>query len=241
MKNAYVTGANRGLGLALAERLLELGYNVFAGSYIPDCEELQDLSAKHGNALNVVQLDISDSDSVNKAAAEISKKTDSLNLLINNAGIAPLRDREATILNDIDCDEIIQAFDINAVGTLRVTKSVLPLLLKPQDKRLVNITSVAASVGLCTRSSQYAYTMSKAASNMQTKLIYNTFNKEGLKVFALHPGWMHTRLFGDSLDLMKGAPFEPEDSAKFILEFVLNAEQNDDHIFFNYDGTPMAY
>ena len=240
-KFAYVTGADRGLGLALVAELLERGYTVFAGSYLTDAEGLVALQGRYGDALTVLPLDIGKIESVNAAAAAIRSKTDAIHVLINNAGIGPMHDKVTTIEGDLDYDEILTTIDINAVGMLRVTKSVLELLMKPEDKRLINITSLAASVGLLTRQNQYGYTMSKAASNMQTKLIYNTLHEKGLQVFALHPGWMHTSIFGDNPDLMKGAPFEPEDSAKLILDSFLTAKNESDHIFFNNDGTPMEY
>ncbi|MCL2337483.1 MAG: SDR family NAD(P)-dependent oxidoreductase [Firmicutes bacterium] len=240
-KTAYVTGADRGLGFWLAAGLLERGYNVFAGSYLPDYKELSTLSDKYGNSLNILPLDISNTNSVNGAATQIAKKTDYLNLLINNAGIATVHDKEITIFDDIDYDEILKMYNINTIGTLRVTKSVLSLLLKSQDKRLVNITSLAGSIKLLTRTNQYAYVMSKAASNIQTKLLYNSLNEKGVKVFAIHPGWMHSSLFDNNPDLMKGATFEPEDAANLILNFVLTANNDNDHIFFNNDGTTLEY
>jgi NAD(P)-dependent dehydrogenase (short-subunit alcohol dehydrogenase family) len=240
-KTAYVTGADRGLGFGLTLELLERGYVVFAGSFLTDLGELSALTAKYGNSLSILPLDISDNKSVTEAATAIAKRTDSLNLLINNAGIATMHDKAATIFDDIDYDEILNVFNINSIGQLRVTKSVLNLLLKPQDKRLVNITSIAGSIKHLTRDNQFAYVMSKAASNIQTKLIYNSLHKEGLKVFAIHPGWMHTSLFDNNPDLMKNATFEPKEAAKLILDFVLTSNNDNDHIFFNNDGTMLEY
>ena len=240
-KNAYVTGADRGLGFALVEELLKRGWQVFAGSFLNEQNELVHLGGKYPGSLFVINLDISNISSVKAAAAEISAKTKALNLIINNAGIAGMHDRDTTIFDEIDYDELIRHLDINAVGMLRVTKSVLDLLLNGDDKRLVNITSLAGSVKLLTRQNQIGYTMSKAASNMQTKLLYNSLSPRGVKVFAIHPGWMHTQIFGNDADLMKGAPFEPNDAATLILDFTLNAKQETDHVFFGNDGNPMEY
>jgi len=238
---AYVTGADRGLGFALVEDLLKRGWHVFAGSFLSDRQGLDNLSGKYPGSLQVIILDISDISSVNAAAAEISSKINKLNLIINCAGIAGMHDRDTTIFGEIDYEEILRHLNINAVGMLRVTKSVLDLLLNADDKRLVNITSLAGSVKLLTRKNQIGYTMSKAASNMQTKLLYNSLSPKGVKVFAIHPGWMHTQIFGDDADLMKGAPFEPDQAAALILDFTLNAKQETDHVFFGNDGKPMEY
>jgi NAD(P)-dependent dehydrogenase (short-subunit alcohol dehydrogenase family) len=240
IKTAYVTGADRGLGFAMVEELLKRGWQVFAGSYLSEKKELARLADMSPDALQVINLDISDNVSVNAAAAEIAAQTSQLNLIINNAGIATMHDRDSTILDDIDYDDIIHTFNVNALGMLRVTKSVLNLLLNAADKRLVNISSLAGSVKLLTRKNQIGYTMSKAACNMQTKLLYNTLKPKGVKVFAIHPGWMHTQLFGDP-DLMKDAPYKPQEAAVLLLDFVLNTEQDTDHVFFGNDGKPMDY
>ena len=240
-KHALVTGADRGLGLAFAAQLLERGYEVFAGRFLPGCYGLDDLYVKYGGALPILPLDVGDADLVNAAADVVAARAGKLNVLINNAGIATMHDRDATLFDDFDYDEMLRVFNVNALGMLRVTKSALPLLLKADDKRIINITSLAASISLLTRKNQYAYTMSKAAGNMQTKLIYNTLREHGVKVFALHPGWMHTAIFGDNPDNMKGAHFTPDEAARRILDFTLNAEQEGDHIFFGNDGQPLGY
>ena len=226
--------------MGLTEELLKRGWHVFAGSYLSEKKDPSRLVGMYPGALRVIDLDISDSVSVNAAASEIAAQTDKLNLVINNAGIAAAHDKEATIFDEIDFDELIRTFNVNSLGMLRVTKSVLNLLLNADDKRLVNITSLAGSVKLLTRKNQIGYTMSKAAGNMQTKLLYNSLSPKGVKVFALHPGWMHTQIFGDP-DLMKNAPFEPNEAAALILDFTLNAEQDTDHVFFGNDGKPMDY
>ncbi len=238
-KTAYVTGADRGLGLGFVKVLVENGYKVYAGSFMPDWHELKEAAAEHPGDITIVPLNVGNQQSVDDAAAVIAKDTDSLNLLVNNAGI--VADRSNTILDEMFFDDMLKLYDINALGTLRVTKSVIGLLLKAEEKMLVNISSAAGSVGTVTRTNQYGYTMSKAAINMQSKLIYNHFHEQGLQVRAVHPGWMHTRLFGDDLERMKEAPFEPDDAAKRIFQSVFEPLQADGHIFIENDGKPMPY
>ena len=99
---AYVTGADRGLGFGLVEELLKRGWHVFAGSFLSDRKELNNLAGKFSGSLDVISLDISDIASVKAAAAEISAKTNKLNLIINNAGIAGVHDKDTTIFDEID-------------------------------------------------------------------------------------------------------------------------------------------
>ncbi len=89
------------------------------------------------------------------------QKTDYLHVLINNAGIA--RDRLGTIMDKSYFEDIRAMFETNTSGPLRVTQSVLDLLLRGEPKILVNISSLAESIGSVTRVNQYGYTMSKAA------------------------------------------------------------------------------
>ncbi len=237
-KRAYVTGADRGLGLELVRNLLKKDYMVFAGAFMPDEKGLSELADQYFGQLKTVKIDVGSDESVLNAAKEISGETDYLNLLINNAGIA--KDRSETILDAMYFDDMLKLFNVNALGTLRATKSVIDLLLKGEPKLLVNISSAAASVGTVTRKNQYGYTMSKAAVNMQSKLIYNTFHDQGLKVRVVHPGWMHTSIFGNA-DIMKDATFEPDEAAELILHSVFQPLEDEGHIFIENNGKPMPY
>ena len=235
---AYVTGADRGLGLGFTQTLLEKGYTVFAGSFMPDWEELIKLKQQYGNKLTIVSLDVSDETSVEKAAEIIHAEAKWLNLLINNAGTA--RDRSGTILDKQYFDDIRIMMEVNAYGALRVTQSVLDLLMKGTPKMLINISSLAGSIGLLVRTNQYGYTMSKAAINIQSKLIHNHMKDQGLRVRVLHPGWMHSHVFGD-IEKMKEAPFEPIDSARAIVKLIDDDRDVGDEIFMDYEGKNMPW
>jgi len=257
MQIAYVTGADRGLGLGLVQTLLEQGYKVFAGSYFssealptlskekiqppsntPDCNDLQSLKQLYNDKLTVLKLDVSCQASVDEAAEFIHKNAAYLNLLINNAGTAV--DRSGTILDTFYYDDIQKMMEVNAYGALRVTQSVLDILLKGEPKMLINISSLAGSIGQLTRNNQYGYVMSKAAINGQSKLIHNHFKDQGLKVRVLHPGWMRTHIFGD-IELMKEAPFEPIDSARAIVKLIDNESEVGDDIFMDHAGKHMPW
>ena len=235
---AYVTGSDRGLGFELVRGLLKKEYFVFAGTYKNSITNLIELKNEYSGQIELVRLDIGNNDSVKEAADFIKSKTNYLNLLINNAGI--VNDRSQTIDDDMYYNDMLNLFNVNSLGTLRVTKSVINLLMEGDPKLLVNISSAAASIGTITRKNQYGYTMSKVAINMQSKLIYNTYHDQGLEVRAVHPGWMHTSLFGD-INIMKDAPYEPEDSAKLILNSVFEPLQEPGHIFIENDGRPIPY
>lgn len=238
MPFAYVTGAERGLGFGLVKTLLARGYHVFAGYFLPDIMELKALGNLHPDKLYLLPLDVTNQDSVNRAAAKIRSRTDVLDLLVNNAGRA--KDRSETILDDLYFEDMRELMETNAFGTLRVTKSVIELLLQSEGKTIVNISSVAGSMELVTRTQQYGYTISKAAVNMQSKILYNHFHEQGLRVRAIHPGWMRSLLFGD-LERMKDAPLEPEESAEMIIDLVLSDKDYGDKIFMDYSGKVLPW
>lgn len=238
ISTAYVTGADRGLGLALVEELLHHSYTVFAGSFLREHPELDGLASGNPGRLFVVPLDVTDGASVAAAAGSISAHTDHLNLLINNAGSAV--DRSRTILDELYFEDMHAIMEINAFGPLRVTKSVLPLLLRSDRKLLINISSIAASVGTITRNTQYAYTMSKASLNMQSKLIKNHFGQDGLIVLAVHPGAMPTLILGDP-EITKNAPVQPAESARGIVRLTERPWAPGDAMFVDYLGNPIPW
>ncbi len=118
-QNVMITGAGKasGLGFNLVLRYLEAGDNVVATIRKP-CPELDDLKEKYGDRLTVLTMDISDTESVLNAAAELSDETDHLDLLINNAvSVSPDCDKG---FFDADLDYIARTVDIAAVGAMRV-------------------------------------------------------------------------------------------------------------------------
>ncbi len=218
MKKAVcVTGANRGLGFAFVQRLLEADYAVFAGEYDKAESGLGSLKESYGEQLQIVELDIADDESVKRAAGRIAEQTGRLEFIFNNAGM--LGDTEATALDELDFSEMQQLFNVNALGALRVSHHLLPLLLNGERKLVVNISSEAGSIATCWRSGWYGYCMSKAALNMQSAILHNHLQTLGGQVLVIHPGWMKTHMKGKLDD---GATYTPEEGAAHILDVVFH-------------------
>ncbi|TBL70281.1 SDR family NAD(P)-dependent oxidoreductase [Paenibacillus thalictri] len=209
---ALVTGADRGLGLALAKGLLAQGYHVWAGQYAEECQALQELKAAYGKRLRPIRLDISDAKSVAEALHIVTAETEQLDLLINNGAI--LGNITSTIQDKLDFADIEQVFRVNTLGALRMTNGLIDLILKSTDKIIVNISSEAGSIGACKRTAWYAYCMSKAALNMQSQLIHNQISPQGGKVLVVYPGHVQTFMKGK---LDTSAKLSPEQSAQHIL------------------------
>jgi NAD(P)-dependent dehydrogenase (short-subunit alcohol dehydrogenase family) len=221
-----VTGADHGLGRAFVEKFLGEGFRVFAG-----CHRLERDGASardHGSELTEVPLDVRSAASVAAAAAAVRARSESLDLLINNAGINP--DKEIP-LEALELEMVRDVIDVNALGPLRVTQRFLPLLRRGERKVIVNISSEAGSLARCGRKSWFGYCMSKAALNMQTRILENYLREQGFRVFCVHPGWMRTPMSAAS-----EAPLAPEESAAHIYALVAHPRAETPQ-FVQYDGT----
>ncbi|MHB1317153.1 MAG: SDR family NAD(P)-dependent oxidoreductase [Anaerolineae bacterium] len=169
---AVVTGADRGLGHALAARLLEKDWRVFAGQYSPEWSQLSELAATFPSTLAIVPLDVTSEGSVRAAAETIAASAGHADLLINNAGVmTPTGGRG--IREEQDYEEMHRLFRVNAMGPLRVVEALLPLLDRSELKRLCFVSSEAGSINRAERKSWFGYCSSKTALNMGVRLLFN--------------------------------------------------------------------
>lgn len=236
MKYALVTGCDHGVGLALAEQLALRGYRV-AACRMNEEEHLADgLAQGFPDQIQVFSLDISRDESV-RALAE-GLPFPALDLLVNNAGI--LGRMESGPDESLDFDLMLQVINVNALGTLRVTTAMLPLLRRGEQKTVINISSEAGSIQDCERTGWYGYCMSKAANNMQGALIHNTLRREGGRVFQIHPGHVATYMRGH---LDTTAKITPDISASGILKTVLDGthETGTRPLYLDYRGKPLPW
>jgi NAD(P)-dependent dehydrogenase (short-subunit alcohol dehydrogenase family) len=221
-KFACVTGADRGLGYELVRQLLDNGYTVFAGRYMKDWPWLEELQKHHSESLYLVELDISKDDSVKAASRYIAERTDKLDILINNAAIAEGAENRKTLFDELDFAWMQHVFNVNTLGTLRVTNTLVPLVMKSSSKLIVNISSEAGSIARSHREGWFAYCMSKSALNMQSSIVHNNVKKLGGQVLVIHPGWMKTYMGGK---VAEDAEFPPEKSASDIMGIIKDHEK----------------
>ena len=195
MKTIFISGANRGLGLSLAKLYLEAGNRVFAGTRSASAP-LTALESQYPGAMHLVVIDVSSEESVRAAGEAVGRMAGRLDLIINNAALL-YRETAANPIERIDLDAAAETLDVNAMGPLRVLKYFLPLLDTGPREMVVNISSEAGSIADCQRDAWYAYCMSKAALNMASMILQNYLRGKGIKVLAVHPGWMRTRMGGE--------------------------------------------
>ncbi len=228
--SVLITGADKGLGHALVRQFLHGGFRVFAGQYLAD-SPIGQLSCPNSDELTVVPLDVTSIRSVREAADAVSQCTTGLDVLINSAGILSKLDG---VLEEVDFDTLSRTMDVNAYGPLRVTQQFLPLLEKGQKKLIMNISSEAGSIADNDRAFWYGYCMSKAALNMQSRLLQNHLVPRGFRVLAVHPGPMRT-------DMLPEAARLPEEAAASIAELATNPELAGTALYVGYDGRELRF
>jgi NAD(P)-dependent dehydrogenase (short-subunit alcohol dehydrogenase family) len=167
-----ITGGNKGLGLEAARRLAERGSTIFLGSRDEARGRVAaDTLTDGGAKVVLVPLDVTSDESVTDAVRCVREHTDSLDVLINNAG-AP---GDGTAPADATADEIHSVYDTNVYGPIRVTHAFLPLLQAAEHPRVVMVSSAGGSFAVVTdpeqpfsRIHELGYSSSKAALNMIT-------------------------------------------------------------------------
>ena len=239
MKNVVMitgTGRSYALGYNLVLRYLEAGDTVIATIRKPSFE-IESLKKKYGDQLIVATMNLLDTESVNAAAAEVAEKVDHIDTLINNAvGVSPDIDKD---FFEANLDFISRTVDIIAVGTMRVIKAFYPLLIKaPGTALIMNISSEAGSIEKCYRTNMLDYGMGKAALNMATMNLYNTFKDERkVNIFAVHPGWIRTDGREDN-----PAPLSSYEAAGILKDlFAKRREDFEGHRFITNEGSDYPF
>ncbi len=220
-----ITGANRGIGLALAKEFSAAGYSVIGTARKPDeAIALAKLPAR------VLKLDVTQPASVAKLASELSDEP--IDILINNAGI--LR-QEAPEFADVDIEAMVLQYQVNTLGPLRVAQALMPNVQASERKVVVNISSMLGSMELNSFGSMMGYRASKAALNSVTKTLALDMADTGGIFVALHPGYVKT-----DLNDGRGA-IETSESAAGLYSVIEDLALDDSGKFYSYDGKPMPW
>lgn len=200
MKTVLITGANKGIGFETARQLLKNGLFVFIGSRNIEngVAAVKNLHAEGLSRVEAIQLDVTDNSSVQHAREEIGKKTQALDILINNAGInggsAPYTVLEATT------NEYLETLKTNVIGVASVTRAFIDLLKNSPEPRIVNVSTSVGSLSLQSNPEWPAYSyakygvyaISKAALNMYTIQLAYELRDTKFKVNAVCPGLTKT-------------------------------------------------
>ena len=198
MTFSIVTGANRGIGLALVAGLKERGHTVLAA-----CRHTSPELARLGVEVKE-GVDVATDAGIAALVAAVGARA--IDLLVNNAGIAVWGDR----LGELNVEGIRKQFEVNALAPLRLTDALLARLEKGAKVALV--TSRMGSLDDNSSGGGYGYRMSKAALNMAGKSLAVDLRGRGVAVAILHPGMVKTDMTGGH-----GGAVEPADSARGLI------------------------
>lgn len=195
---ALVTGGNRGIGLEIVRQLARLGILTALGSR--DRAKGEEAAAQltaEGLEPAVVELDVTDGESVKSAVAETCHLFGRIDILVNNAGILLERPSLGTAggVEEVTIETVLKTFDANTLGPLRMMQAVLPLMREEGYGRIVNLSSGMgqfAEMG----AGQTAYRLSKAALNALTRTAAADLGQGNIKINAMCPGWVQTEMGG---------------------------------------------
>lgn len=220
MQTVLITGANRGIGLALSKTYLAQGWQVLAV-----CRNASPELVESG-ARVIAGVDVTDQAALNKLADTFTGKK--IDLLINNAGILQ---REA--LGNLDYASIEQQLNVNAIAPLRVTEAFLGNLQR--GAKVAFITSRMGSISDNTSGSYYGYRMSKAALNAAAMSLARDLQSKGIAVAVLHPGYVQTAMVNF------GGDISAEESAQRLSQRIADLTLENSGTFWHSNGDILPW
>lgn len=220
-----ITGANRGIGLALAQQFAAAGYTVIGTARKPaQATELKASGAR------VVQLDVTDQASADALAKTLDGVA--IDIVINNAGIAGERSRDVA---NLDLASMQRELDVNTFGPLRVIKALLPNVESSKRKQFVNVSSMMGSMELNTWGCCVGYRASKAALNSINKTLSVDLADRGFTFVVVHPGYVQT-------DMNDGkGNITTEQSATGLYKLISGLDREDNGKFYDWQGEELPW
>lgn len=220
-ETVVLTGANRGIGLALARVFAEAGtWHVIAGCRrLEAADQLAALAAAHPGREETRPLDVADPASVAALVEGLGSRR--VDLLLNNAGV--LGSRQS--VDDLDFDAWLEVLRVNTLAPMRLALASRPHLGRSPAPRIVTISSQMGALAR-PRGGSYAYRSSKAALNKAMQGLALDLADDGITVVVMHPGWVRTDMGGPEAEISVTESSEgifrivtrlgPQDSGRFL-------------------------
>jgi len=242
----FITGATRGVGLAVVKQLLTTQSDsiVFAGARNPTtATSLKDLVASYPSRLHIVKLDSTSAEDAKKAAAYVEKTTDGLDYVFANAGY--VEPSQQKFLEEVSTAAIKEHFEVNTVGPIILFQALYPLLLKRQTRKFIAVSTVLSSMAIKLPSlavPDSPYTLSKAALNFLVVKIAAEYKQKGVIALAVHPGLIETGNYWKEFAKQTGFPtITTAQSAEGLVKLIMEATAEQSGRFWNFDGKEFQY
>ena len=225
---AVVTGSSAGIGLTTSLALARNGYFTYATMRnLAKRDSIQSIAEKQHLPVRIVQLDVTDENSVKNAIQSIISASGRIDLLVNNAGYGL-----TGAFEDIGIDEIKALYEANVFGVIRVTQAVLPTMRKQGSGRIINISSGAGRIGYPGGS---AYVSSKFALEGLSESMAFEVEQFGIKTVLVEPGFVRTN-FADNIVIARKAQ-EPNSPYSQMMQMM---SSNRDRMFENASDADLV-
>lgn len=206
MKSVFITGAGRGLGLALARHYAAQGWAVHAACRNPDgASGLHELAQAAGTPVTIHELDVERADHVAAASARLGDMP--IDVLLHVAGYFGSKSLDEpggmTPFGTTDYDDWDRLFRVNVAGVMRLSEALVDNVAASAERKIVAISSRMGSIGGST-GRMYGYRASKAALNAIVKAMSVDLAERGIATLTLHPGWVQTEMGGSGATLPAG-------------------------------------
>jgi NAD(P)-dependent dehydrogenase (short-subunit alcohol dehydrogenase family) len=229
MAVALITGANRGIGLALVKAYAGRRDKVFAAvRRTSDRTELDAFAATQPKWVEVIEMDVADPAEIGRVRRKL--EAEPIDVLINNAGVSGPERQSAT---GMDYDGLAETLAVNSIAPLRIANAFLPNV-KAAKGKIVTLSSQMGSVQSAA-SDSLAYRVSKAAVNKLMRGLAAELKPQGIPVLIVHPGWVKTEMGGDSAQL------KPEESAAQLLKLIDKLDLASTGKFLAWNGKELAW
>jgi NAD(P)-dependent dehydrogenase (short-subunit alcohol dehydrogenase family) len=229
-----ITGSNRGIGLELARQYAARGWSVIATARRPaEAVELQKIAAAHPSTVAIEPLDVADAASVEALAGRLAGRP--IDLLLHNAGISGGVPNQ--VFGRMNYDAFREVLEVNTIGPLKLTESLLPNVLASQQKKVVLIGTSEASFASIDAGRLYWYRSSKAAAHMLMLNLAFELKPKGVAVGVINPGPVDT-------DMMKGArmPLQPPaESVGKVIGIIDRLDVANTGRFWDYGGGELPW